>query len=95
MIRRRIAGPFRAFTAAEWASMPIPCPFYACVTAMSRPKVDTSPAIHRCHAYVIVQGRLLHTYATPLIFNWDVYFLVWIQCKNYPVKNYYPSELPQ
>ena len=34
--------------------------------------MDTSPAIRRCHAYGIVQGRLLHAYATPLIFNWDV-----------------------
>ena len=38
------------------------------------PKVDTSPAIHRCHANGIVQGRLLHAYATPMIFNWDVWY---------------------
>ena len=34
------------------------------------PKVDTSQAIHRYHAYGIVQGSLLHAYAAPKIFNW-------------------------
>ena len=41
------------------------------------PKVNTSAAIHRCHAYGIVQGRLLHAYATPMIFNW-----VWMTPKS-------------
>ena len=33
-------------------------------------KVDTSPAIHWCHAYGIVRGRLLYAYAMPMILNW-------------------------
>ena len=65
MNRRRIA--------AEWASTPIQCPFHACMTAICHaPEVDTSPEIYRYHAYGIVQGRLLHAYAKPMIFNWDV-----------------------
>ena len=62
---RWIAGPFRAFTASEWASAPV---WRQC----RAPKVDTSPAIHRCHAYGIVQCRLLYAYATPIIFNWEL-----------------------
>ena len=40
------------------------------------PKVDTSPAIHQCHAYGIVQGRLLHANVTPMIFNWVIFPII-------------------
>ena len=50
-----------------------PRPFRACVMAVSRLQSGhfacDSSAIHRCHAYGIIQGRLLHAYATPMIFN--------------------------
>ena len=56
MNRRRILSVGKAFTAVEWHP---------------RPFADDSSAIHRCNAYGIVQGRLLHAYATPTIFNYD------------------------
>ena len=65
--RRRTAGPI---TAVEWASTPIQNPFHAVWRRCHSPKVDTSPAIHRYHTYGIMQGSLLHAYATPTIFNW-------------------------
>ena len=66
-------------------------------------KVDTSPAIHRCRAYGIVKGRLLHAYAMPMIFNWGVnasscilFFLhihEWDLTENYYKRLYYHTDL--
>ena len=57
--------PIQGVHGREWGSMPI---LRLCDGNVTQ--VDTSPAIHRCHAYGIVQGRLLHVDATPMIFNW-------------------------
>ena len=68
MNRRRSLSMDKAITAMERVSTPILRLCDGCHIS----KVDTSPAIHRCHAYGIVEGHLLHAYAMPTIFNWEV-----------------------